>query len=607
LDRKDRKPRAFMSYAHTDDDDGRLSEFRNKLSAQTQKLIGERFPIFQDHEDIKWGQEWESRIEESLAEVTFFIPIITPSFFRSQHCRDELARFLEREKRLGLKLILPVYYIETALIEDKSKRTSDELAQKIASRQYADCRDILIEDMDSQKIRRLIYNLAAQIRDIRDHLPTKATNSAVKVPPKPKDAQHLENLTIPPHRDIVVDQMYHSDYATISEAIKAANPGDRILVRPGLYQEGMIIEKPLEIVGEGERDEIVVQALGQSALLFKTTSGRVANLTLRQIGGEGNWFGVDIAQGRLTVEDCDISCQSHACVAIHGGADPRLRRNKIHDGEKSGVFVLDNGQGIIEENDIFGNTLSGVEIKEGSNPTLRRNKVHNGKQIGVFVYENGQGILVENDIFGNAWAGVVIAKAGNPTLRHNNIHDGKQGGVFVLDNGQGIFVENDIFGNTLSGVEIKEGSNPTLRRNKVHDGKQIGVFVLDNGQGILVENDIFGNAWAGVVIAKAGNPTLRHNNIHDGKQGGVFVLDNGQGIIEENDIFENAITGVEIKTGGNPTLRHNKINRNKSSAIYIHDNGGGVIEDNDLRDNKKGAWKISRDSKSKVKRSGNLE
>jgi len=126
-----------MSYAHADDDDGRISAFRNKLSAQTRKIIGEEFPIFQDCEDITWGEEWEARIDESLAEVTFFIPIITPSFFRSKYCRDELTRFLEREEKMGLKLILPVYYIETSLIENGSARSADDLAQKISSRQYS--------------------------------------------------------------------------------------------------------------------------------------------------------------------------------------------------------------------------------------------------------------------------------------------------------------------------------------------------------------------------------------------------------------------------------------------------------------------------------------
>jgi F-box protein 11 len=176
--------------------------------------------------------------------------------------------------------------------------------------------------------------------------------------------------------------MHRGDFTTITEAINSADPGDRILVYPGLYEEGIVIDKPLEIVGVGGPEEVIVQARGKHTLLFKTTMGRVVNLSLRQLG-EGQWYGVDISQGRLELEDCDITSQSLACVAIHAGADPRLRRNRIHDGKQSGVFVFDNGQGTLEDNDIFGNAYSGVAIKTSANPTLRRNRIHDGKQSGV--------------------------------------------------------------------------------------------------------------------------------------------------------------------------------------------------------------------------------
>ena len=52
---------------------------------------GEEFPIFQDRNDIKWGQNWKQRVEESLDRYTFLIPVITPGFFKSSNCRDGVA------------------------------------------------------------------------------------------------------------------------------------------------------------------------------------------------------------------------------------------------------------------------------------------------------------------------------------------------------------------------------------------------------------------------------------------------------------------------------------------------------------------------------------
>jgi cobaltochelatase CobT len=89
-----KKPVAFMSYAHLDDD-RYLTKLRKHLSRAVSVQIGEDFVIFQDRDGIWWGQNWKKRIDESLDEVTFLIPIISPSFFNSQYCRNELQRFLD--------------------------------------------------------------------------------------------------------------------------------------------------------------------------------------------------------------------------------------------------------------------------------------------------------------------------------------------------------------------------------------------------------------------------------------------------------------------------------------------------------------------------------
>jgi parallel beta-helix repeat protein len=579
------QPIAFMSYVHFVDqhERGRLTDFRERLSGEVQLRTGSEFPIFQDRKDIAWGQQWRERINESLDAVTFLIPILTASFFKSEPCRNELNRFLDREKQLNRNdLILPVYYVDSAVLNEAGKRDADPLAKVIADRQYVDWRELRFEPFTSPQAGKLLAKMATQIAEALDRgqaqrntAPASQETASRETSPRGVviSAQGEESpsaqsggaarlpaqKTEPPTR--VVDALYRGDHATLTDALNAAKPGDRILVRPGLYQEGIVIDKPVEIIGDGDLAEVVIEAKGKNVVLFRASMGRIANVTLRQAGGEGTWFGVDIAQGRLHLEGCDITSQSIACVGIHAGADPRLLRNRIHDGKQVGVMVYDNGQGTLEDNDIFANTNAGVQIGPGANPTLRRNRIHNGKQNGVLLYDNGQGTLEDNDIFAN----------------------------------------------TNAGVYIKTGGNPTLRRNRIHDGKQVGVMVYDNGQGTLEDNDIFANTSAGVQISKGGNPTLRRNRIHDGKGSGVFVFENGQGTLEDNDIFANAKAGVQITTGGNPGVRKNRISENEYEAIWIFDGGGGVFEDNDLRGNKKGAWDISEDCRDKAKRERNLE
>ena len=138
-------------------------------------------------------------------------------------------------------------------------------------------------------------------------------------------------------KTIIVDQMHRGDYTTINAAIAAAAPGSRILIRPGVYDEGLIIDKPLEIVGDGKIGEVVIRASGKDAILFKTVRGKISNLLIKQNGG-GDWYGVDISQGCLELEGCDITSDSLACVAVHGNAYPRIFGNKIHDGKSAGIL-----------------------------------------------------------------------------------------------------------------------------------------------------------------------------------------------------------------------------------------------------------------------------
>jgi parallel beta-helix repeat protein len=357
---------------------------------------------------------------------------------------------------------LPVYYVNCPVLNEAAKRDADPLAKAIATRQFLDWRELRFEPLTSPQVGKLLARMATQVVEALDR-------GATRLP---------THKTEPPTR--VVDALYRGDHVTLTDAINAAKPGDRIVVRMGLYQEGIVLDKPVEIIGDGNLGEVVIEAKGRDAVLFRASIGRIANLTLRQAGGEGTWFGVNIAQGGLHLEGCDITSQSNACVRIHAGADPLLLRNRIHDGKNAGVFVHENGQGTLEDNDIFANTLEGVLIMTGGNPTLRRNRIHDGK-MGILVHENGQGTLEDNDIFANALVGLEIRTGGNPTLQRNRIRDGNNAGVFVQVDGQGTLEDNDIFANAQTGVGIKTGGNPTLRSNRIHDGAEFGVCATENG------------------------------------------------------------------------------------------------------------------------------
>src|SRR4051795_13345640 len=94
-------PHAFLSYTRLDDDfHGRaVTALRRQLELGVRVVTGDRtFTIFQDVEGIAFGEHWPSSLDEALASARFLIPVLSPSFFTSEPCRNELAKFLAHEQ-----------------------------------------------------------------------------------------------------------------------------------------------------------------------------------------------------------------------------------------------------------------------------------------------------------------------------------------------------------------------------------------------------------------------------------------------------------------------------------------------------------------------------
>ncbi len=186
------------------------------------------------------------------------------------------------------------------------------------------------------------------------------------------------------------------DCQSISAAIEKAKAGDRILVKPGVYEEDLVIDKPLEIIGDGEVAEIVVESKNADCIFMKTDNALVRGLSLRN-RAEGR-YAVNIPQGKLRLESCDISSDTLACVGIHGGeAEGVVSYCKIHDGKQGGVYVTENGTGRIENCEIFGNAKAGIEIKKGGNPVVQNCTIKQNAYWAVWVYKDGAGTIENCD------------------------------------------------------------------------------------------------------------------------------------------------------------------------------------------------------------------
>ncbi|MGE3804885.1 MAG: right-handed parallel beta-helix repeat-containing protein [Gemmataceae bacterium] len=319
--------------------------------------------------------------------------------------------------------------------------------------------------------------------------------------PSPAETRSLrEGAFLPP---IVVSATGHGRVQTIQQGVERATAGQRVLVRPGLYNESVFIEKRVDLRGDGPREEIVLTGNGARCLTVAHPEARVSGLTCR--GAIGAEAALLLHSG--IVEDCDLTGKAAACVRITGG---RLTRCLIHDSKGAGVEATG---GIIEDCAI-------------------------GKHVGPGV----------------------LANDGTPVIRYCSIHNGRAQGILLTDQVMATIGACDITHNAGPGVEMR-GKRARLWKTRIQRGRSHGVLLAGPGTVFLERCDIVASALNGVE-ATAGHLTAWKCRIHHGKQAGLRLASPGRHRMTGCLIYRNRI-GIELVDGAIVLQRHNRILHNQ--------------------------------------------
>lgn len=214
-----------------------------------------------------------------------------------------------------------------------------------------------------------------------------------------------------------------ADFTSIQAAVNAANPGDEIIVLPGIYEENIEIDKTLTIHSKYESpSNTVIQAADSSKDVFVILANEVS-IKGFSITGADSAAGVHF----LGVSDCHIehnilsnnSCgidfymfsagntlmgndisDSFTGVSLGGSLNNTLRNNSISYCE-SGISLFDSSNNKLENNTVSENN-EGISLTgESTGNTLVSNIIKSNTQVGLRIYEASSN-LIYNNYFNNS-------------------------------------------------------------------------------------------------------------------------------------------------------------------------------------------------------------
>ena len=359
-------------------------------------------------------------------------------------------------------------------------------------------------------------------------------------------------------RILIVDRI--NGYKTINEAFQIASFETTIRVMPGIYRESLVLDKNVTIIGVGKVEEIIIIGAGKSAISSTAKQALIQNVTLQQEDSDNPC--VDISDGGILIEGCDISGGNN-CVAIHGTqSDPIIRNNLIHEAKPkkndeyktgNGIYFYENAKGTIEANEIFKNEKHGVYADSNTKLVVRKNRIYENKKSGIWI--DGKGMFEANEIFKNDF-GISVGSVGDPIVCSNQIHENILAGIAI--SGKGTFEENVIFKNKL-GIFVFSNVEPIVRNNQIYENKLNGIQI--SGKGLFETNEIFKNEEHGIYVDFNAEPVVRKNRIYENNLVGIAI--SGKGMFEENEIFKNEKHGVYVDSKAAPVMCNNRIYENK--------------------------------------------
>lgn len=158
----------FWSYAHHDNrhDQRRVVLLAELLESELRSQGVYNFPIWLDRVSIKWGDDWKQKILEGVRGSVFFIPVVSPAWYESQVCMEEIDTFMRNEHLIGGgDYILPIHYIDTTDLDPPHREAFPDVKPTIDARQWQCWRDFRFEDPDSPEVRKTLAGMAISIRE----------------------------------------------------------------------------------------------------------------------------------------------------------------------------------------------------------------------------------------------------------------------------------------------------------------------------------------------------------------------------------------------------------------------------------------------------------
>ena len=246
-------------------------------------------------------------------------------------------------------------------------------------------------------------------------------------------------------------------FNSITEGIEAVTSGKSVVVAAGTYNEQLIINKKIDLLGAGKESTFII-GLGYTGNLITVTADDVTISGFTIDGISDTDVGI-CSDSSSSIEISENLIQNHQDSGIfyHRTSDDYpsgiyVYNNEICQNSINGIKVTGAGSGIIESN-IIRNSDCGIKASNDASLEVKKNNIYNNYDSGIFCRNNSSLLIWGNEITSNGY-GIRVGEQYSDTT-NPDIGGGARGGIG----------RNNITGNIIHGVSNMTDHNIYAKYN----------------------------------------------------------------------------------------------------------------------------------------------
>lgn len=317
---------------------------------------------------------------------------------------------------------------------------------------------------------------------------------------------------------VCAEQREAGCYRTIGEALQAARSGAVISVRPGRYEENLVITKMVTITAEDVRGSVRISPRTGTVVQVVAEAVQLTGLVLH--GQDDDLPAVDVPRGQAALQDCEVVGNSWTAVLTRQQGSLAMRGCRVVNAAGAGLVETATGSSVIEDCVIEHLGTSAVVIGERANPVVRRCVLRDARGNGICANGQAQGLIEDCVISATDKPAVALEEQCTTRLVRTEIRDCALG-VFISSADRVVLEDCTVTGVRGHAIALAGGTDPLLRRCRAVRSQGHGLHIGDRSRGTFEECEVTGAGAAGIWVGESAGPVLNRAMVQGGSAVGV--------------------------------------------------------------------------------------